>query len=387
MSIEAAAFAAAFASGACVERIQGRHWQSERELVIQLGDGTKPGPSEVEQMVLLPDTTLFVLLPSERLVRKFGPFGAPLATIGGAGDSTVFRTPTVMGWWDPQLWVYDTGLNQALLFDKNGNPTRRIPVSLAVTDADSVVLVAMLITGHALARVWGPTVRTAADSMTTSALVRLAGPPSAPDTTFTLRDHGGWLVIPNPDQPDAPPVRMRQPFADAAVVAPSSGDGMIVIVEPTPAAPGQNVLRVTKINAPGDTVFSNNFDYDPVRLTSRHVGRMVDRIAAEIQPASAASRRRSLKDAIERALYRPRYLPTATGLVIASDGTILIRREDGGADSVAWTILTPTGNHVATQTTPSRTRFMTAGGPFLYGTERDSTGALTIARYRAVVPK
>ncbi|MGH7462438.1 MAG: hypothetical protein ACREMA_15615, partial [Longimicrobiales bacterium] len=88
--------------------------------------------------------------------------------------------------------------------------------------------------------------------------------------------------------------------------------------------------------------------------------------------------------AIRDALYRPRHLPTASGLVIATDGSILIRREDRGRETVNWTVLSPTGKYVADQTAPAATRFMAAGGPYFYGVERDEDGVITIARYRAV---
>jgi hypothetical protein len=181
--------------------------------------------------------------------------------------------------------------------------------------------------------------------------------------------------------------RLTQPFADVAQIAVSTFDGMLVVVEPTPTRDNEHTLRVTKINLVGDTLFSKSLPYTPVRLTAERVQQEIQRITStrprSVRDSSAATPLDAR--ALEQALYRPRYLPTATGLVIAADGTILIRREDTNGETVNWTVMSRTGDLIAHQTTPSTTRFLAAGGPYMYGSERDSTGVITIARYRAVV--
>jgi hypothetical protein len=383
----AAAIAAALLSGACRDRDRStpdpvRHWRSQKDLVIRLETPRDRKADEIEQLIVRPDTTLYALFAKEGRVRLFNPAGRVIRIIGG--DSVGFQVPAAMGWLQPELWVYDAGPREVLVFDRTGNHTSSMAVPLSAFGADSVSFVALLINRSPLVRTWTLPVDTAPASLINSTLVRLRNPPAPPDTLLRLQDRDHWLVVQDPERPDTQPVRVRQPFADAAYIAPSTHDGMLVIVEATPPAPDQRVLRVTKINVPGDTLFSNRIAYQPRPLRSIHVRRMVDRIASEVHPAAPASRTRALKRSIERALYKPRTLPTATGLVIATDGTILIRREDTGADSVTWTVISPTGTQVATQSTPARTRFMTAGGPYLFGAERDSAGVMTIVRYRAL---
>ena len=393
--VRAAACAAALLCGACDLRepaqdvAQGadQQWRSELEFQIRLAATSDPDLPEVTHLVVRPDTLLYALHPREKLVRVFNAQGTVLDTLGGTFDSVSFRAPTAMGWADSTLWVYDAEARQFSLFNDHGARvgTVTMPALAGAAAGDSVVLETLLPDKSVLTRVWPAGSDTTSADTITARLVRLQAAPAPPETLLVLRERNPWLHLPT--GPGRAPLRLAQPFVERAHIAFSPLDGMTVIVRSIKDANGRPMLQLTKINMPGDTAFSKTLSYEPVRLSSTRFRQEVARIDAvlrqQVQVDSIDPRER--ERTIAQALYRPRNLPTVTGLVIAMDGSILVRREETGAQEVNWTVLTRGADLVANQATLASTRLLTAGGAFLYGTDRDSTGVPAITRYRTQI--
>jgi hypothetical protein len=69
-------------------------------------------------------------------------------------------------------------------------------------------------------------------------------------------------------------------------------------------------------------------------------------------PASDGSTNRALMDALRRAWTERKYYPPVTAVVPGQDGSIWVRREDAGADSVAWQVFDRNGKEVGRLSTP-----------------------------------
>jgi hypothetical protein len=203
------------------------------------------------------------------------------------------------------------------------------------------------------------------------------------DTAAHIHERGPRLTVGSGSnvQLDA-----TQPFADNTFVAHSRADGMIVIAHPDTAGNKPSV-RVTKVNQVGDTLFSQQLPYQPKPFNAVLVAPAIDRLMQENRHSwiGAAPSNDEQKRLLRAALYTPRYLPSITGLLIATDGTILVRREEG-TEQVTWTVLSKgNGQVIAEQTGPARARAFIAARAFVFAAEHTPGSIPEIVRYRLLV--
>jgi hypothetical protein len=384
----AAACAAALLMGACARAPSGdpcenarrsggreRHWCVVLETRIPLGGADVSAGAD---LLVRPDTLLYVLLPSPKQVRVFDPRGQQVRTFGGPASADTFARPIAFGWAEPLLWIYDADASRTFFFDPRGMRNSIVPMPLFTPAGNATTFLAALNHDN-----WLVLLRAAGQGVSEPRplLVRQTSGLIVADTLLALTHPLRTLALNAEGVATAPAVTLPQPFAERSFVATSSIDGMIVIAEPSLPQSGRPALVLTKITQEGDTVFSRQHRYRPVRLSAQRIQQEVNRLQAEAQRighGGIGARE------IEARLYRPAHLPTVTALVIATDGTVLIRREDRAGQTVDWSIFTPSGDPVATQTTLAATDFRAAAGPYFFGLERDSAGALMAARYRAL---
>ena len=80
---------------------------------------------------------------------------------------------------------------------------------------------------------------------------------------------------------------------------------------------------------------------------------------------------------VREALYLPSHLPPITGAVIGQDGTISLRREDLGEESVEWLVLGEDGAVLGALRAPRGLQILRAERGSIWGWSRTSSMCLT----------
>jgi hypothetical protein len=180
-------------------------------------------------------------------------------------------------------------------------------------------------------------------------------------------------------------MRAPQPFAERTFVAFSQADGFIVIAHSDTAADHKTpVVRVTKVNLAGDTLFTRDLPVRPQQFDAALVGPAIDRLVQDNRRnwSGAAPSVEEQKRLLRAALYTPKYLPAISGLLVATDGTILVRREDA-TDEVMWNVLNRAdAREIAQLRAPANARALAAGGWFFIASGYNAAGYPELVRYR-----
>ncbi|HSL70789.1 MAG TPA: hypothetical protein VK864_11145 [Longimicrobiales bacterium] len=353
-------------------------WRLEPELRVPLGAG-----ADVWDIELRPDTVIYTLHPNESLIRAISHQGKTVRTIGGRGGAPgQFTAPTAFGWHRDTLWVFDAVQKRLTRFLGSGAviDTRAVLQQPAVVPRRTEMLFeTALPNGTVLAQTF-PTSDQPGDTVVVRSLLRLSAEGALLDTVAVFRERNRWLRVRNGETPR---LSALQPFAPIAHIAYSAVDGMIVLATPGQSDDGEPVYHLTKVNQVGDTLFSKALPFDLERLRRARVSSELARVVREQQNfwQGARPEPRQQERLIRDALFVPRYLPTVTGLVIATDGTILVRRAEPGPE-VRWSVYNRKGDHVADQRGPAALKALAAGGPFVYGVEPDENGVTGLVRYR-----
>lgn len=177
-----------------------------------------------------------------------------------------------------------------------------------------------------------------------------------------------------------------QPFTDSPLdaVAPD-GSSLVVVRRNAATAPERTVFSIQRTDASGRVTLSRNYSYRPLPLTSAAVDRALDEHVrglgqTRIRTPEAAALRRQLREH----LYRPRFLPPVTALVLGRDGTIWLRREDLGRSMAWWHVLDARGRIIARAWVPANLDVRYADRTQFWAVERDENDVPTLVRFRIV---
>ena len=89
----------------------------------------------------------------------------------------------------------------------------------------------------------------------------------------------------------------------------------------------------------------------------------------------------SIGQAMRDADCFPPTVPPVTLLVPAQDGTLWLRREDMGGDSIRWDVVGREGTRVGRLRLPREHRVVAAAGNTMAAIERDEFGVEYVVRY------
>jgi hypothetical protein len=361
-------------------------WELVEELVIGSADGA---PTEdhaltrVDDLAVGPEGEVYVLQRDEALVRVFDANGRFLRRIGGRGAGPgEFIRPEHLGWHGEDLWVSDPGGGRTTLLDREGRyvDSRQVRQSLgpAVSIAGGQLLAngtlvsrpmvaAILISEGRLDEI--PLIHVGADG---EALDTLAGLPTA-NTVITIRTPRG-TAIQGPQ-----PINPRAQYA----VAPD-GSEVVVVTEPQDANEEQR-LSIRWFDPDGRQVRTAELPYDPLPLPEAVADSIVHGWAESLAeggtfPSTAEARR-----AVAGAMYLPDMQPPITGVTVAADGSLWLRREafhPGGA--VRFTIVAQNGAPVAEATGPATLRLMHSDASHAWGVIEDEMDVNYVVRYRVI---
>ena len=359
----AAALAAALLLGGCKEEQPAvPHGEAIDDHRIELPDAGPVAAGEVWDLEFTVDSLFYLLHSTEPHIRVQHVRDTAPRLIGGSDRLT---QPAAFGFWrGDSIWVFDGANRQVSLFATRDGMYGRSWAPLPTAGTGEFSFVGLLLDGSALAFQRAAT--SAADTLSTTALVRVSVAPPVFDTLTVVQERGPLRIA-----GDANAGGLAQPFAAPAYALISALDGLIVVITDSVAASGESAIRVTKINLKGDTAFSTRLPYDAVRLRRSAADAVIDRLAGSTSDG----------DRVRQAVRVPNFLPSVTGVMEAANGSILVRREDAGKPTVRWTVFNRSGQFVADLETPSAAHITVADGTFVFGVARDQQGT-AIVRYR-----
>ena len=136
-----------------------------------------------------------------------------------------------------------------------------------------------------------------------------------------------WLDYRNryyaPELPDGSRVYATQPFGDGDQVRLEAGVALVMRQKDGPGA-----VELIEMSAEGDTAWHRLLQFEPRRLTPERAQDWVDERVALVADRRRASgfSMDAVRKAYDAALYRPEYLPAATGSpVLATSGEVWLR--------------------------------------------------------------
>lgn len=355
------------------------------EPVARAGAGDGPGGlTFVSDVTVARDGTLYVSQPQEKVVKVYSAAGRYLRSFGreGAGPGE-FDRPSTLGWRGDTLWVADPAQGRISLFRPDGTFLRSIAFSHTsrATDGRLQIPGSLLADGSVLGW-WQAPLNVLARGPVTVPMVRFtaAGEPINVIARTESRNEFGQLVD------GTSRTYFPQPFTDSPLDAVAPDGSSVVIVRRNAATtPERTVFSVQRTDASGRVTLSRNYSYRPLPLSSGAVDRALDEHVSglghtRIRTPEAATLRRQLREH----LYRPRFLPPVTALVLGRDGTIWLRREELGRPMAWWHVLDPSGRIIARAWFPARLDVRYADRTQLWAVKLDELDVPTLVRFRIV---
>lgn len=383
-------------------------WAVEREVTVGSIDGPDDALSHVDNVLLGPEGALYVVLDREHEIWVFGPDGERTGTIGGQGAG-----PEEFGWlgavaavgdtiyvsdhhnarlnlisWDGEFFEarsWDWEVSRIPWDDGRGAYELPAPRDLGVGPGDRLVISPGQSARPDDPGEGEPGVRTS----------RRADPYFLVNErrelvdTVAFRDHEGTTVtLPH----DGDLYRFISPFTDAPLSAVLPDGAGVVAVERrrAPAGADSAAFRVHMIDATGDTTVSRTHPYRPREATHEAVRARLEETSvgpadflnppADPNPPGPEEMEAYLRDEG----HLPENLAPVTEVTVGQDGSIWLRREDTGADSLRWNVLDREGELRGEVLLPWEERVAAARDPFLATTMEGDLDVPYVTRYRIV---
>ena len=92
-------------------------------------------------------------------------------------------------------------------------------------------------------------------------------------------------------------------------------------------------------------------------------------------------------DWIEMAVFRPRFYPPISAVVISADGKIWIRREELQTSEVCWEVIDLDGRRLGHFFLPTRVQVLAAERTAVWGVEHDELDVPSIVKFEVHVPR
>lgn len=360
------------------------HGQSKWMLTetVRYGDA-RPEASIVDAgaLAVARDGMAYAPQVADGTVLMFDASGAYRKTIGRRGEGPgEFVRPTRAGMVGDTLWVSDQAQRRVSFFQQNGTFIRSQMVTFNIrdpflpnqpatllTDGTAVSMASVgvsLVKGGAVNRL--PLLKHERDGKVLDTLRWM----DFTNMTGVVPISGGGFAYP-------------QPFGGGSVVvAAADGSGLVVVDRPTATSKNGATFTVTRFGPTAALVYTKPVAYEPIPLTGSRVNNAIDELLKPL-PKDKRSLRVSLREGIEKTIYRPPFLPPVTDAVLAADGSVWLRGEDTDSPTVLYRVLDLKGTLTATVTLPRHLtiRHATTTDVWAFGTEHD---APYLARFRIV---
>ena len=328
--------------------------------------------SRIEGISVGPDGHVFVLQHEDANIREYDSAGAFVRIIGRRGMGPgEFSLPTKMWWSDGSLWVADGNLLRATRFDRHGSAveTRAISgagVQLSLTSIDllrdgSLLAMERTVPGHP---------QLGRDS---TPLVRIRD--NAVDTIL-------WLDVRNTSArvgyPDGRRFLMfRHPFSDNDVHRILATRDTIVVARRN-VEPGSGRAELLWFDLNGTQLRRREFELPLLAVPALVRDSVIDNIAQVLTgPANATLA--VAREQVVKSLTIPRDYPPFGELLLATDGSVWVRRGQVGSSDVWW-IIDSLGKVSGQLALPPGTRILHVTPPHAWGVRSDELGVPKVVR-------
>lgn len=371
-------FLAALAASEAAAQSRPPAWRLERDLHIGSVDGGESALTDVEDLAVGMDGSIYVLQPVERTVRVFGRDGRFLRRLGRRGRGPgEFERPTRLGLLRDTLWVADSQLRRVTFFAQGARLAGTLPLASPRTSPPYApnVAHALMSDGSALAT---PSLAGMSLERGRVPLLRLDRQGRVLDTLAWRSTAHTALML---EARNTSIVSSFQPFRAALLTdVDPSGSTLVLVERPVAVGPGRAQFRVTRLAAGGDTVFSRRYHYTPRPVTRDLADSLVSMAARDVRQAYPSQQ--AAEAAVRAALYLPRFQPPVTAVVAGSDGTVWLRREEFGSAAVEWLVLDARGEIAGTFRAPKELRLFVAQRGTAWGVVPDELDVPHVVRYR-----
>ena len=365
----------------------------EPELRIGSVDEPDYSLTYVADLEVGPDGRIYVLQRQEQLIRVFDRTGRFVGTIGrrGAGPGE-FASPSRMGWKGDTLWVIDKHQRRISFFGPDGTFLSSLPTNwsppgdfgrtssrMAAMGISPVAVMAVMEDGSILASLAVDAISQAEGLVKSLPYFRVHRGGRVTDTLAWASLRNSLLAIRDPARPWAG-LFAPQPFGDSPLVdAAADGSGLVLVERWAAEAPDGARFTVTRLDPTGRVLFSRQYRYRARALPKALADSVFQAdvaIALRARGPNLSSRAQA-EERVREVLYLPSHLPPITGAVIGQDGTIWLRREDLGEESVEWLVLGEDGAVLGALRAPRGLQILRAERGSIWGWSRTSSMCLT----------
>lgn len=344
------------------------------------GEGTSL--SSVSGLAQL-DSTLFLIESSPPRAARFRVSGEWLGDFSGTGDGPgELRSPSSIGVTGNRVWVADPRAARLEAFTPDGHSLESFRFSIPPDSLGNRAFpVALLEDGSVLA---GP------GSVSVGAVIRGALTHGTYYRTTASGEVLGTVyesAVPESDFFQAPlqgrsVIMGGHPIPQAPLVSAfPDGSGMVAVERwISSGSPASFLLRV--FNSEGTKTAEVAVPYEPVSG-----GNWLERFLAEQREAMEGNGGPStarILNALEENLAPRPFLPPITKALAGRDGSIWLRREETGLDSVRWEILDRSGALAGMTWLGTETNIVLASLDEAWAVETDEFDVPFLVRYRVV---
>lgn len=324
---------------------------------------------------------VYVAQRSTNDIRVFGHDGVYRRTIGREGQGPgEFASIWSMGIAGDSLWLIDVNLRRMTLFTPAGALISTIPFDPVPDNLGRGLLFlpypdVLMREGDFLGLGRGSGSSLDGGEITANPLLRMTPGGRTADTL-------GWVSVRN-DALIFRSARSRsfrtQPFTDSPLTAYAAASRRAYVIERWCATSDDAaVVKVTALDAKGDTAWVRALPYTPVRLNRAKV----DSVLAAFDRVEGA---RYGPDEIRRALYAPVFRTPVTSVVADDRGALWIRWDEGTRPG-SYTVLGGDGRVTATANVPAGIRLRWVSDSTAWGEELDENDVPTLVRFRIARP-
>lgn len=356
-------------------------WTLTRDAVA--GEGEGPGAlTTVSDVTVGADGVVYVTQPQESVVKSYDRQGRFLRVIGREGEGPgEFENPGSLGWRGDTLWVQDSRNRRITFF----GPDLRYVRSVTFTASGEMTQGRPNVPGYALADgsvlgYWPAPLDQLVGRAVTDPLVRFseAGEPLSVLGSVELRN----LI--SEVRTGTGVTYGQQPFTDSPIQQVKPDGSSIVIVTRSAARSAESAsFGVRMIDPAGRVLMNRQYPYQPVPVPARMADSTLDAMSGTWGvnrtpgPADASLRRE-----LRKSVYIPSHFTPVSSMVLGRDGTIWLRRERTGEDTIRWTVLDSAGGMLSELRIPTRTLVKYADRTQVWAVEQDSLNVPTLVRYR-----
>lgn len=312
--------------------------------------------------------SILIIDSSGRHVRTLGRIGR------GPGEFTGLRN---IGFLGDTIWAVDGGLRRVSMFTLDGSLLRTISRMAGESPeparpASYASIATILRDGLALGVASGASPLSASSTGETSIVLMMRDG----RIVDTLASMGLSAVRPSQAfQRGA--LLIAQRFSDAPlVVFAQQIEAFYVVFRSVAASSARAHFQVMSINSKGDTLWNKAFAYTPRKLERTSADSFVSAIRNVFSKAGMTASDERLAEVA----FIPTYRPPVTSGFAAADGTLWLRREEGGPH-VHYTVIGRTGDLLGELRLPQGVRLYSVSQTVVWGVEIDSDDVPTVVRF------